>query len=207
MNHQSQCGYILKHFLCSKNSFVIIPELNLLPSISDKIEISRIILTEVNRDTSEISRSRMKVYGYFIQSVRYQILSYQPCVAEHCSRLVPWEKIHGTVNPGKVLFQSGVHHIVSSLIEQVVRVGEVGKLSAVYFGFRLRFLIDNSERNHYVCSLTEGVFHACLILFGYLLHKITLLRQSDSPCNFCSVSGDRPHLPSRVQPFGYHSTF
>ena len=69
MNYQSQCGYILKHFLCSKNSFVIIPELNLLPGIRNKIEISRIVLTEVNSDTSEISRSRMKVYGHFIQSV------------------------------------------------------------------------------------------------------------------------------------------
>ena len=69
MNHQSQCGYILKHFLCSKNGFVIIPELNLLPGIRDKIKIRRIVLTEVNRDTSEISRSCMKIYGHFIQSV------------------------------------------------------------------------------------------------------------------------------------------
>ena len=88
-------------------------------------------------------------------------------------RSVPARKEeHRTINLREVLLKRGIDCIVIALTKNVRAVGVVREVSFLDSCLCLRFLIDESEREHDICSLSERRLHAFFIGFRNLLHKI-----------------------------------
>ena len=167
---QLDVGRVLKNLLGSKLSQCVISNFYCLSATAHHVEIDRVVLTKIDCDTLEVSSTSVKVDRKLILCLRDQFAADQSSVVVSVRAIPSREEQHRTVYLSEIFLKRCVNHFSGFLREQVRRIGEVGEIARSDSCLCLCFLVYESEREHDVCSLPEGRFHAFFICFRYLLH-------------------------------------
>ena len=165
VNDQFHRGRICQHFFGTGQPLRIVAKLDNLSATAHQIEIHRVILTEIDGNTLEIRSGNIEIDCKLELRLCKELVANDTCVKVSIGSVLSRKKEHRSVNLGEILLKGSINGIIGLFGQDICRVGVVGEITLLDLCFRLCFLIEQTERNHNICSLAERGFHALFICF------------------------------------------